>query len=104
MVRDFWEMVGKFIATFYPNFKLGRKEAIFGDINTKGDSVINTLILLAKQFLWRQKFGSKNINELQFNLYLRRELILLAKVMEFMENKSSLCREWEQIFQYFEND
>ena len=96
--------LGNLISTYYPNISLGRKEAIFGDINSKGDSVINTLILLAKQFLWRQKFGSKNINELQFILYMRRELIFLAKVMEFVGNKSSFCREWVQIFQYFEID
>ena len=66
VVRDFWEMVGNILTSYFPNFILGRKEAIFGEIKSRGDSVINTVILLAKQFPWRQKFGSKNIDELQF--------------------------------------
>ena len=103
MVREFWKMVGNFISTYFPNFRLGRKEAIFGDINSKGDSVINTLILLAKQFLWRQKFGSKNLNELQYILYMRRELPLLEKLIESKGN-GFFCKEWVQIFQHFEID
>ena len=103
MVRDFWEMVGNILTSYYPNFKLNQKEAIFGDINSKGDSVINTLILLAKQFLWRQKFGSKKVNELQYIMFMRRELPLLEKLLEFKGN-DSFCQEWVPIFQYFEID
>ena len=103
VVREFWEMVGNFISTYFPNFRLGRKEAIFGDINSKGDSVINTLILLAKQFLWRQKFGSKKLDELQYIMFMRRELPLLEKLLEFKGN-DSFCKEWVPIFQYFEID
>ena len=104
VVRDFWEMVGNFISSYYPSFKLSRKEAIFGDINSKGDSVINTLLLLAKQFLWRQKFGSKNINELQFIIYMRSEIGFLRQIMEFKGEGLAFCKEWEKILQHFEID
>ena len=51
VVREFWTMVGNIISNYFPQFHLGRKEAIFGDYNTRGDSIINTMILLAKQFI-----------------------------------------------------
>ena len=103
-VRGFWNMVGNVIAFYFPQFKMGRKEAIFGDINTKGDSVINTLLLLSKQFLWQQKFGSKIIDELQFIIFMRRELSFLLKVMEYKGKKLEFLNDWVQIFQHFEID
>ena len=104
VVRDFWKMVGNILTSYYPNFKLGQKEAIFGDITSKGDSVTNTMILLAKQFLWRQKFGSKIINEFQFKIYMKAELSFLLKTMEFKEKGLEFRREWVKILQHFELD
>ena len=97
-------MVGNILTSYYPNFKLGQKEAIFGDITSKGDSVTNTMILLAKQFLWRQKFKSKIINEFQFKIYMKAELSFLLKTMEFKEKGLEFRREWVKILQHFELD
>ena len=104
MVRDFWEMVGNILTTYYPSFKLNKKEAIFGDISSKGDSVKNTMILLAKQFLWRQKFRSKNINELQFIIFMKAELGFLVKTMEFKGKGQEFRQEWDKILQHFDVD
>ena len=104
VVRDFWEMVGNILTTYYPSFKLNNKEAIFGDISSKGDSVTNTMILLAKQFLWRQKFGSKNINELQFIIFMKAELGFLVKTMEFKGKGQEFRQEWDKILQHFDVD
>ena len=46
VVGEFWEMVGNILNFYFPDFRLGRKEAIFGDSKSNGDSVINTMILL----------------------------------------------------------
>ena len=73
VVGEFWVMVGNILRIYFPNFNLGRKEAIFGDIKSKGDSVINTMLLLAKQFICMEKFGSKNIDEIKYISYMRRE-------------------------------
>ena len=78
VVRDFWEISFQHIIITYPNISLGRKEAIFGDINSKVDSVINILILSAKQFL-ETKIWIKNINELQFILYMRDKINFSGK-------------------------
>ena len=104
VVRDFWCMVGNILTSYYPDFRLGQREAIFGDINSKGDSVINTVILISKQFLWRQKFGSKNIDELQFILYMKSELEFLLKTADFKGEKSSFYMVWDKILKHFDLD
>ena len=101
MVRDFWIMVGKILKLFFPNFSLGKKEAIFGDINTKGDSVINTMLLLAKQFIWREKFGSKNIDEATYISFMRRELCFLQENMNFKGQGIKFRNDWTNILAHF---
>ena len=103
MVRDFWAMVGNTLNRYYPQFKLGRKEAIFGDINSGGDSVINTVLLLSKQFIWRQKFGSKSLDELTYILYMKSELNLLLEITNYKnENKQNFYRDWAEILLHFD--
>ena len=102
VVREFWTMVGNILNSYFPQFHLGRKEAIFGDINTKGDSVINTMLVLAKQFLWKQKFGSKNLDELHFIIFMKQELKFLLDKMEYKGEGIKFSNEWAEILQHFE--
>ena len=101
-VRDFWTMVENILGAYYPQFKLGKKEAIFGDINTSPDSAINTMLLLAKQFIWRQKFGSKTLDEISFIIYMKNELNFLYQTMDFKGEKNNFLREWDAILEHFE--
>ena len=101
MVREFWGLVGNILETYFPNFTLGRKEAIFGDIKSSGDSVINTMLLLAKQFLWREKFGSKNIDEATYISFMRRELGFLLENMDFKGNGIKFRKDWINILEHF---
>ena len=103
VVRDFWVMVGNTLNIYYPQFKLGRKEAIFGDINSGGDSVINTVLLISKQFIWRQKFGSKSLDELTYILYMKSELNLLLEIINHKnENNQSFYEDWAEILLHFD--
>ena len=101
MVRDFWDMVGNILEFYFPNFKLGRKEGIFGDSNTKGDSIINTMLLLAKQFIWREKFGSKNIDDVNYINFMKKELGFLLENMDYKGNGILFRTEWLDILQHF---
>ena len=76
-------MVENILKQYFPHFDLGHKEAIFGDTNSKGESVINTMLLSAKQFIWRQTFGTKNLDESQYISYMRNELNLIIEEMNF---------------------
>ena len=102
VVREFWEMVGNILKVYFPDFRLGRKEAIFGDSESNGDSVINTMILLGKQFIWTQKFGSKNLNELHYILFMQKELEQLVKIMQFKNQIETFCNDWVQILEHFD--
>ena len=51
MVQHFWSMIGNLITEYYPNFQVGLKEAIFGDIKSEGNSVPNSLLVPARQFI-----------------------------------------------------
>ena len=103
-VREFWNMVENTLKQYFPQFNLGRKEAIFGDTNSKGDSVINTMLLLAKQFIWREKFGTKSLNEIKYILYMKKELNLLIETMNFKGQLNGFINDWEKILQHFEVD
>ena len=102
MVREFWTMVGNILNSYFPQFRLGRKEAIFGDIDTKGDSVINTMLILAKKFLWTRKFGSKNLDEIQFIIFMKQELKFLLDKMEYKGEGIRFSTDWAEIIQHFE--
>ena len=95
-------MVGNILGVYFPQFTLGRKEAIFGDANSKPDSVINTMLLLGKQFIWRRKFGSKSLDELSFIIYMKNELNFLYQTMVFKGKKIKFRREWDVILEHFE--
>ena len=101
MVREFWGMVGNILEIYFPNFTLGKKEAIFGDIKSAGDSVINTMLLLAKQFIWREKFGSKNIDEATYISFMRRELGFLQENMNFKGSGIKFRTDWSDILEHF---
>ena len=102
MVRDFWDMVGNIIHNYFPQATFGRKEAIFGDQNSKGNPIINTIIILAEQFIWTQKFGSKTLGELEYILFMRKELSFLQDTMKFKGEFVEFHTEWIEILQHFE--
>ena len=102
VVRGFWSIVGTILTTYFPEFNLGRKEAIFGDVKSKGNSVINTMILLAKKFILKEKFGSKTINRLRYISFIRQELRFIIQTMEFRGKKVEFLKEWNEILQHFE--
>ena len=102
MVSDFWDMVGNIIRNYFPQAIFGRKEAIFGDQNSKGNSIINTIIILAKQFIWTQKFRNKTLGELEYILFMRKELSFLQDIVKFKGEFADFYIEWIEILQHFE--
>ena len=102
MVREFWTMVENVLKNYFPEFNLGIKEAIFGDIKSKGNSTINTVLIMAKQFIWRQKFSSKTLDELTYILYMKNELKFLKEIKEYRGEKSQFYTEWADILSHFD--
>ena len=90
-------MVDNFLNFYFPEFILGRKEVVFGDVKSKSNSAINTILTFGREFIWMQKFTSKNINELQYIIYMRKKLELLLHTMDFRGVKNDFLSEWSAI-------
>ena len=102
VVQEFWIMISNILTFHFPCFKLGIKEALFGDIKSDGASVQNTILFLSRQFIWRQKFTTKTLDEVNFIIFMRQELKNLFNV-HFYEGKLHLfIIDWQAILDHFE--
>ena len=101
-MRDFWTIIGNILYSYFPQFVLGRKEAIFGDVKTESSSVINTMIQLAKQFIWTCKFSTKILDEVHYINFMKKELKLLWDTMQYKDKLTKFSIEWGSIFEHFE--
>ena len=104
VVQDFWKIVENILQLHSLGFKITRKEAIFGDINTRADSVENTVLLLSREFIWIQKFTTKKLDETIFINFMKNQLKQLVHIA-FIKNKSTeFLKYWDQILLFFNVD
>jgi hypothetical protein len=102
VVRQFWGMVEKIFSNFYPNFILGRKEAIFGHSGSEGDSVFNTILILSRYFIWKSKFTTKHLDEVDFINYLKGHLELIYFSKRNYEKQAKFIENWSLILDHFQ--
>ena len=102
VVQQFWEMVANLISNFYPKFLLGKREAIFGAVNCKGDSVINTILFLARYFIYQQKFTSKELDEVNFINFVKKQLLIIYHCKKLQNRELEFIREWDDILDHFQ--
>ena len=102
VVQQFWEMVANLISNFYPKFLLGKREAIFGAVNCKGDSVINTILILARYFIYQQKFTSKELDEVNFINFVKKQLLIIYHCKKLQNRELEFIREWDDILDHFQ--
>ena len=102
VVQGFWKMIGNLLTQHFQNFKLDAKEAIFGDIGSDGDSIINTILFLARQFIYKQKFTTKTLDEVSYIIYMQRELKFLYDIHAFKNEQRKFMLEWVCIFDRFD--
>ena len=95
-------MIGNLLTQHFQNFKLTAKEAIFGDVGSDGDSIINTILFLARQFIYKQKFTTKTLDEVSYILYMQRELKFLYDVNAFKNEQNKFMLEWACILDRFD--
>ena len=102
VVQQFWEMVANLITNFYPTFTLGEKEAIFGAEKYQGDSVINTLLILARYFIYQQKFTNKELDEVNFINYTQKHLYLIYHCKKLQNKVIKFTLEWDKLLDHFQ--
>ena len=104
VVSQFWTMISNLIKNFYPNFNLGRKEALFGDEKTTGNSTINTILILARGFIWKQKFTSKELDEINFINFAQQHLLTIFLTHKLKGKENEFVDNWKDILEYFQVD
>ena len=104
LVQDFWKYVENILQIFIPTFKLGRKEEIFGDVETMANSVENTVLLLGREFIWVQKFTSKKLENNNFKNFMKKELTQLFAIIQTKENTNEILKCWLPILDFLEVD
>ena len=104
VVKGFWETVENILQLHSLGFKITKKEAIFGDNNTRADSVENTVLLLSREFIWIQKFTSKKLDDTIFINFMKDQLKQIVHIA-FIKNKSTdILKCWGPILQFFDVD
>ena len=104
LVQEFWDIVGNILKNCNPTFKLGRKEAIFVDMDTGFNSVENTVLLLSREFIWVQKFTSKKLDIIMYINFMKRELAQLFELVQIKNKTNEFLKCWLQILDFFEVD
>ena len=106
LVQNFWEMVENVLKSCTPNFKLGKKEAIFGDMNTTATSVENTVLLLSREYIWVQKFTSKKLENNSYINFLKNEVTQLFEIIQIKDitKTNEFIKCWLPILNFLEVD
>ena len=101
VVRQFWSMIANLISNFY-KFHLGEKEALFGAENLSGDSPINSILSLARYFIYQQKFTNKNLDEVNFINFAQMQLKIIYQCKVNNNQEIKFVSEWKDILEHFD--
>ena len=73
-ITQLWSEIKNWLATLNINFEITEKVVLFGIHSEESTSVLNTIILSVKHFIWITKFGSKNLSLILFQKYFLNKL------------------------------
>ena len=101
-VQEFWTMVSNVKANFFPKITLRKKEYIFGDSASKGDSVVNTILILARYFIYQQKFLTKKLDEVAFIIFIQKNLEIIYQSKKLKNKHLEFAQEWGEVLDHFQ--
>ena len=101
IVRQFWKMVENMLQNFFPGFVLGRREAIFGHSGSEGDSTFNTILMLSRYFIWKNKFTTKKLDEINYINYIKDQLELIYNCKIVKEKQVAFLEDWKALLEHF---
>ena len=96
-VRDLWLEIKNFLAQFSINIPLDITTIIFGYGKEPPESKINFAILVAKRYIWTNKF---NTTPLSFNAFKNVFKSKLTELKDMLEYKDELVKfgEWQPLY------
>ena len=84
---DFWASVRTYFQTFNIIFPTSRLQILFGILDEKFDSTLNTIVMLGKRVIWASKHKKEKPNINHFKAVLKDYLI----VLKICKTVSDLC-------------
>ena len=89
IVRSFWEYVTTILTKLCPSFKLTKRAALFGDVESPPNSVTNTILLISRVLIWNSKFISKRLDKTAYLCYMNKEVTLIAHILREKKGSST---------------
>ena len=102
VVREFWDMIANLIANFDQKFALGRKEALFGHAQSGGETALNTILALARYFIWKQKFTTKILDEVNFINFTHAQLQTIFDCQKLKNSENNFLKDWYVWLDHFQ--
>ena len=92
-----WQEIKTWLGTLGTNLPLSRTSLLFGIHDQKSSSVENYIILVAKHFIWKTKFTSKDLSLGLFQKYLKSKLEDIKNAL-IVSDKEKKFDQWKLIF------
>ena len=96
-VLKLWQEIKTWLGTLGTNLPLSRTSLLFGIHDQKSSSVENYIILVAKHFIWKTKFTSKDLSLGLFQKYLKSKLEDIKNAL-IVSDKEKKFDQWKLIF------
>ena len=101
VVKHFWTLVAKFLVNFSPDFVMDKSKAVFGDTDSTPDSVVNTVLIWGRSFIWKEKFTQKKLSEACFLSHVNSEIGQLKEIVKSSKIPAELISAWVPVLRYF---
>ena len=99
-MSDFWTIIANIINNFYSDFILGHKEALFGVGISSGNSIINTILILARAFIGEQKCTTKELDYVKFINFSREQLRTIHQISILKNKENKFLDDWDEILNF----
>ena len=61
----------------------------------------NTILVLSRMFIWRQKFSTKRLDDANYFRFLRYELLSISFILQKEIHSECIPLSWARLFDFF---
>ena len=96
-VKEFWDKVGDLFSCFSVMIPLNMSTILFGYSKESSHSMINIIILVAKRYIWINKFNETPLSLDVFKKHFKKKLTEIKDMFEH-KNEQEKFDEWQPIY------